>query len=163
MNIPIETIAVITACLALLLAAYSLWQSNALNKFRKVFFAGTEAKDLEHVILRLQEQLAESQHRLGFLEENLNNLQHQATFSLQQIGLVRFNPFNDGGGNFSFVLALLDANDSGVLITSMYGREQNRIYTKKLDQGKSDVKLTDEEQQAVMLAHQKTKTPKPKH
>jgi hypothetical protein len=68
---------------------------------------------------------------------------------------VRFNPFNDGGGNFSFSLALLDSHNTGIIITSMYGREQNRIYTKKIEDGKSDSPLNEEEKQAVEKANSK--------
>ena len=57
--------------------------------------------------------------------------------------------------NFSFSLVLLDAHNTGVVITSMYGREQNRIYTKKITNGKSDTALTDEEQQAIEIANSK--------
>ena len=71
---------------------------------------------------------------------------------MQKVGVVRFNPFDDGGGNFSFSLALLDGHDNGVIITSMYGRQQNRIYTKKISQGASETALTEEEQQAMQEA-----------
>ena len=76
------------------------------------------------------------------------------------VGLIRFNPFNDGGGNFSFALALLDAHNTGVIITSMYGREQNRVYTKKIVEGECENQLTDEEIQAIELANSKFQEPK---
>jgi hypothetical protein len=48
---------------------------------------------------------------------------------------------------------LLDEHNTGAVITSMHGREQNRIYTKKIDNGKCDVQLTEEEQQAFNNAN----------
>jgi hypothetical protein len=74
---------------------------------------------------------------------------------VQKVGVVRYSPFNDGGGNYSFSLALLNAHDSGVVITNMYGRQQSRVYTKRLEKGKSELPLTEEEMRAVSLANQK--------
>ncbi|HYV33281.1 MAG TPA: DUF4446 family protein [Candidatus Limnocylindria bacterium] len=153
MQLTSPTVTLILSILAFVAAAYCIWQSVAYNKLRKAFFAGTKALDLESVIMSLQTQLQESGHKQEFLEQELVHLKHAATFSVQKVGLVRFNPFNDGGGNFSFCLALMDAHDTGVILTSMYGREQNRIYTKKIENGKSDVALTDEEKKAVEMAN----------
>jgi predicted RNase H-like nuclease (RuvC/YqgF family) len=69
-----------------------------LNKIRKTFFAGQKASDLEQVINSLQKNMASSQVRQQFLEQELESLRHHTSFSIQKLGLVRFNPFNDGEG-----------------------------------------------------------------
>ena len=99
--------------------------------------------------------LKAGQEQQAILEQTLLQLKNDSTFATQKIGLVRFNPFGDGGGNFSFCLALLDAHNSGVVITSMHGRQQNRIYSKRLLNGQSEVQLTDEEEQAIREANEK--------
>jgi hypothetical protein len=149
------TITLILSILALLGAIYCVWQIFSLNKMRKAFFAGERALDLENVIYGLKQELQSSQEHQKFLESTLTELRQQSTFAVQRVGLVRFNPFNDGGGNFSFSLALLDSHNTGIIITSMYGREQNRIYTKKIEDGKSDSPLNEEEKQAVEKANSK--------
>lgn len=154
MILTLPTITLILSVLALLMGAYGVWQVVSLNRLRKSFFAGSRALDLESVIIALKQELQDSRQHQKILEQALTELSHNFTFAVQRVGMVRFNPFNDGGGNFSFVLALLDANNSGVVLTSMYGREQNRIYTKKIDNGKCDTQLTEEEQQAIKLANQ---------
>lgn len=148
--------------LALLIGLYCIWQIYSINKLRSTFFAGSKAISLEDIILTLQNQLNESQTHLEFVETALNELKKDFGFAVQKVGLVRFNPFNDGGGNFSFTIALLDQHDSGVIITSMYGREQNRIYTKRILQGKYDSQLTEEELQAIQQANSKIESLKPK-
>ena len=153
MNSISPLIILILAIISLLMAAYSVWQINSLNKLRKTFFAGQQALSLENVIFSLDQELKSQNQHINILEHALNELKNQSTFSIQKVGLVRFNPFSDGGGNFSFSLALLDAHNTGVVITSMYGREQNRIYTKKVVQGKSDAQLNEEEQKAVTEAN----------
>jgi hypothetical protein len=87
------------------------------------------------------------------LEQQLSALQTSSKFAIQRIGTHRFNPFADGGGNFSFTLALLDSYNSGVVITSMHGREQNRIYAKQVIKGKAETQLTEEEEQAIASAN----------
>ncbi len=152
----LPTITLILAGLALILAGYCTWQIISINKLKKAFFAGGKALSLESVIYSLKQELQNSREQETALMQELNELKTKVTFAVQKVGLVRFNPFNDGGGNFSFSLALLDEHNTGIIITSMYGREQNRIYTKKIDQGKCEIKLTDEEQQAVEKANLKS-------
>jgi hypothetical protein len=152
----LPTITLILAGLALLLAGYCTWQIISINRLKKAFFAGGKALSLESVIYSLKQELQNSREQEAVLEQGLTELKTKVTFAVQKVGLVRFNPFNDGGGNFSFSLALLDERDTGIIFTSMYGREQNRIYTKKIDQGKCEIKLTEEEEQAVEKANSKS-------
>jgi hypothetical protein len=69
--------------------------------------------------------------------------------SFQRIGLVRFNPFEDTGGNQSFALALLDANGDGVVFSSLHSRTGTRVYAKAVNGGRSETALSEEETQAV--------------
>jgi hypothetical protein len=70
----------------------------------------------------------------------------------QKLGLVRFNPFKEMGGDQSFSLALLDKENSGFIITSLSGRQGNRIFAKPLDKGSSSYQLSEEEKQAIEQA-----------
>lgn len=72
--------------------------------------------------------------------------------SIQKVGIVRFNPFNDVGGNQSFSIALLDMEDNGILITSMFSRDGTRIYSKSIKNGKSEHYLSEEEKEALKKA-----------
>ena len=86
------------------------------------------------------------------LSEELENLKKESQFSIQKIGLVRFNPFKEIGGDQSFSVALLDSNNSGVVITSLYTREGNRVYGKPIEAGSSKYLLSEEENQALEIA-----------
>ena len=55
---------------------------------------------------------------------------------LQKMGFVRFNPFNDTGGDQSFCLAILDGNNNGIVISSLHNRDQTRIYAKRITKGR---------------------------
>ena len=79
--------------------------------------------------------------------------------AFQRIGLVRFNPFEDTGSNQSFALALLDADDDGVVISSLHARGGTRIYAKAVAAGRPEATLSEEEAQALDLARDATGGP----
>jgi hypothetical protein len=72
--------------------------------------------------------------------------------AIQRVGLVRFNPFEDTGGNQSFALALTDAKGDGLVVSSLHSRTGTRVYAKAIADGRSDGALSDEEQQALRQA-----------
>lgn len=72
--------------------------------------------------------------------------------SIQRVGLVRFNPFEDTGGNQSFALALTDATGSGFVVSSLHSRTGTRVYAKSVTGGRSDGALSEEETAALRLA-----------
>ena len=155
MSVNLSIIALILSLLSILGLIFVLWQTWNFNKLRRTLFAGSTGADLENIIQSLAAQLQDLNSREADLEKNLAQLKHDLSFAIQRLGLVRFNPFADDGGNFSFSLALLDIHQNGVVITSMHGRQQNRIYTKRITAGKSETQLTAEEEQAIKLANDK--------
>lgn len=87
------------------------------------------------------------------LKKEVEKLREQGVASVQKAGLVRYNPFSNVGGDQSFSLALLDGNNNGIIITSLYGREGTRVYGKPIENGTSKkYSLSDEEKEAVEKA-----------
>ena len=91
------------------------------------------------------------------LLENLNNrttqLERNSQFYIQKVGLVRFNPFNDTGGDQSFILSLVDSGDTGVVISSLHTRNGTRWYAKRVESAKGvDHELSAEETKAIKQA-----------
>jgi len=76
----------------------------------------------------------------------------QAAASLQRVGIVRFNPFEDTGGQQSFAIALLDARGSGFVISSLHSRQATRVYLKQVSQGRGEAALSNEESEAIRRA-----------
>ena len=72
--------------------------------------------------------------------------------SFQKISLIRFNPFKGVGSDQSFSIALLDLDNNGFVLTSIYGQEGNRIYAKPVSNGKSEYSLSKEEEEAIEKA-----------
>ncbi|MCP6718291.1 MAG: DUF4446 family protein [Patescibacteria group bacterium] len=86
------------------------------------------------------------------VSKELDYLKKESVFSVQKMGVVRFNPFKDLGGNQSFSIALLDGNNNGVVITSFYSREGNRMFGKPIKKGHSHHSLSEEEKKAIEIA-----------
>jgi hypothetical protein len=72
--------------------------------------------------------------------------------AIQRVGLVRFNPFEDTGGNQSFALALTDSGGDGFVVSSLHSRTGTRLYAKPVVAGRSDAALSAEEAEALRQA-----------
>jgi len=79
--------------------------------------------------------------------------------AIQRVGLVRFNPFEDTGGNQSFAIALTDAAGNGFVLSSLHTRTGTRVYAKAVTDGRSDGALSEEEAEALRLAMAGPATP----
>lgn len=90
---------------------------------------------------------------VGNLVKRFDKLEQEGMLHVQKIGLLRFNPFKDTGGDQSFILAILDAHDTGVVISSLHTRSGTRWYAKKVVKGKGvEYNLSDDEKKAVSQA-----------
>lgn len=112
----------------------------------------------------LVETVTEYFKKLGATAKKLNNLHRSyehlsdiAARSIQKSAIIRFNPFRNTGGDQSFVLALLDNNDSGFLLTGIHSREGTRVYIKTVEYGNSQHTLSQEEEKALQTARTNTK------
>lgn len=86
------------------------------------------------------------------LKSEILQIKDLSRLNIQRVGLIKFNPFNESGGDHSFSLALLDGNKNGIIITSLHTRERTRLYLKEVFSGKVKVKLSEEEQKALKLS-----------
>lgn len=73
---------------------------------------------------------------------------------IQKVGLVRYNAFRDVGSDLSFAIALLDGNDTGVVLNGLYGSDSSNIYAKPIKGGVSTYQLSEEEKYALEIAEQ---------
>lgn len=87
------------------------------------------------------------------LVEQYARIEKESQLHIQKVGLLRFNPFNDTGGDQSFILALIDATETGVVISGLYSRSGTRWYAKKVLNGKGiEHELSQDEKKALHLA-----------
>ena len=86
------------------------------------------------------------------LGDEIAGLHESMLGAVQRVGLVRFDVFEDMGGQLSFALALLDADGTGVVLSSINGRRETRVYAKSIERGESVTTLSDEERESVRRA-----------
>lgn len=122
-----------------------------LGFFNKLTRAGREldAKRILERILGEESRRSEEVHKLA---KELSRLEEEGYFHVQKVGLIRFNPFEEIGGDHSFSLAILDGRNTGLVITGLHTRERTRIYVKEINGGRSSLKLSSEEQKAIIKA-----------
>jgi hypothetical protein len=103
--------------------------------------------------------LAQQTQAISLLESRLDDLnaklnQHSEDIAkcFQRIGIVRFDAFEDVGGEQSFALVLLNGKGNGFALSSLYGREESRVYAKRITDGQSDRAMSDEEKAALSKA-----------
>lgn len=132
-----------------------VWLLNQHKQLRLRFdnsLGGSDTHSLESTLARHMKQVRQVDHRLTELAAEYERLAVTNSLASQKISIVRFNPFGDTGGDQSFTLAVLDAQDSGYVLTSIHGREGTRVYVKPVDFATSKYTLSAEEQQALAQA-----------
>ncbi len=111
----------------------------------KIFKGKKEPKNLKEIL----SQFKDLEKNFENFSKELKELKKKNILNFQKLGIVRFNPFKEVGGDQSFSIALLDGNDSGVVITSLYTREGNRVFSKPIKEGRSEYLLSEEEKEAL--------------
>ena len=140
------------AGLSTVLALYLALKVGRLDKIRKEFFSSKLNKDFEQILIDQNRNLTQVIRHQAEMESVVADIKQLNRKNIQKTGFLRFNPFDDAGGNMSFCLALLDDYDNGVVISSLHSREGTRIYAKTVNHGLSDSKLTAEEMQVIKEA-----------
>lgn len=147
-------LAVVQIVWLLVLTAFFWRIYSHYNRLIKI----SSGKSLQTVIDNLLQELALAKSNITYLQKKCDTIDQEGKLHIQRIGLVRFNPFKDTGGDQSFIVALLDGNNTGVVISGLYSRAGTRWYTKKLIAGKPiEHNLSEEEQQAIKEANILTK------
>ncbi len=144
----ISTIEIILIISLLLSIAFSIFLFLKIRKLSKHYNALTkdvEGKQLYEILTKHLKRIEKNITHTKNLEKNIDNLKKESKLYLQKIGFKRFNPFLETGGNQSFILAMLDLNNNGYILTSLHQRETTRIYAKLIKKGKAENKLSEEE------------------
>jgi hypothetical protein len=142
----------------IILAVFGIWLIAISVVLYRIFALfnkltkGVEVTDLKKVLEKVLAQGAKNEKDINDLVKRVNAQEEDGRLHVQKIGLVRFNPFKELGGDHSFCLSALDGEDSGIIITSLHTRDRTRVYMKRVLKGKSDTELSEEEKKALSKA-----------
>jgi len=90
---------------------------------------------------------------LGFVLDKLESIEKELKKKISTPKVVKFNPFESTGGNQSFCISFLDSSKNGVLLTSLFSRDNTKIYVRRIVEGKSDIELSPEENEVLKEKH----------
>lgn len=149
MNTKLELAFFIFTALAILIG--SIWIVKTEKRLKR-FFLGKKAKNLEDTISILEDNIKELKVAKTNAEKELNNINNKLKKSIRGLEVIRFNPFPDQGSNQSFAIGLLDENEDGVVISSLYSRDRMSVFAKPIKNGDSTYELTTEEKEVLKKA-----------
>jgi hypothetical protein len=86
------------------------------------------------------------------IDERLTEAEVRLDHSIAYSSLVRFDAYNEMSGRQSTSIALLDSTKSGIVISSIHHRDQARVYAKQVRDGKGELELAPEEEEAMRMA-----------
>ena len=136
-----------------------LWLGALTYFFRKTsshyqnLVKGASSKSLQEILEKLFDNLHVEKESIESLKKKLDTLSDDVTYHIQKVGILRYNPFSDTGGDQSFVLAILDGTGSGIVLTSLHSRGMTRWYAKNIKKGQGvDYDLSEEEKKAIKQA-----------
>ena len=131
--------------------------SRATRAYREIVRdTDTGGRSLHDLLAGNAAAVERTTERMADIEAVHALLESRTRRSLQHIGMVRYNPFDDTGSDQSFAIALLDDRRDGVVISSLHGRANTRIFAKPVAEGASPHNLSDEEAEAIRIAVQGT-------
>ena len=134
-----------------LLTVYVVRLSSHYNRL----VADSSKRTLQSILEDLLKDVDVNKKDIATLSSKYDTMVKDNQLHIQKIGLLRFNPFKDTGGDQSFILALLDGKDTGVVLSGLYSRAGTRWYAKRVVEGKPiEHELSDEEKQAIKQANQ---------
>ncbi|MEI7554340.1 DUF4446 family protein [Candidatus Chlorohelix sp.] len=143
--------------LTLLLLAglgFMLWRvnkhANQMYRLLDNFVRDTRGGEsgLEELINRIK-RIERDASMLDVIQTAMRELELRQNRSYQSVGLVRFNPFTDMGGDQSFALAIIDSFGNGFVMSSLHGRTATRIYAKTVKRGQAVGTISSEEQASI--------------
>lgn len=154
--IPVSTallvLALTLAVLALVVALAAVLRLRAIQRQFMALWPPDQRRDALAVLTRQADRSTAIERRVGALDARVDGLSPHVAAALRHVAVVRYDAFGDPGGRLSFSAALLDDSGDGLVITSIHARDESRTYAKGVLAGRSEVKLTPEEQQAIAAA-----------
>src|SRR2546430_8742872 len=136
----LPTIVLALAVAVVVLAVWVAWlqRSDVLLRRRlRRLIGDAEGAGLDELLDRQFRRLDTVAERVEALNKLHRELEGLAQRSIQKVGVIRFNPFADTGGDQSFAIALLDADGNGVVLSSLHGRADTRIFAKPAQPARS--------------------------
>ena len=151
-DIIIITISIISLIIAIISIYYTI---KTKNKYEKLAIKLGKGENIIDILKKYILQVNELEKKDNQIIEYCNKLNSEINKSIKKFGLVKYNLYNTTKHDLSFALALLDNENSGVVINGVYGVDNSNVYCKLITNGNSKNKLSEEEKEALKIAMNK--------
>lgn len=148
----IAVMLILSYCLGIIVFILIISRLNRLSKQYKKLMRGADGKNIEEIVFAQTKTVEEAQDKIALFNSRLSELDKYTQQSVQKVELIRFNAFQDVGGDLSFAVALLNAKNDGIVISSIYGRDDARTYAKTIKNGQPLYPLSKEEEKVLEMA-----------
>lgn len=128
---------------------------SRMNRRYRKMMQGMEGANLERLLIDHIEEVRQAMIKIDSVTASYDAIDKTVRHCVQKMGIVRFNAFEDTGSDLSYAIALLDSKDNGIVLSSIFGRNESRSYAKPVVSGQSSYFLTEEEKQALEQAMKK--------
>lgn len=154
----VNTVYIIIGLMAMSLISFILLiilliKNNKLKKRYNEFMRGSQT-DIEGLLREFMSQSRDIEESYKYLRDSVAGIEVQLKSCVQKVGFLRYGAVPGVGADLSFVVALLDEVDNGVVINGIYTRDGSYTYAKEVLAGQSKYTLSDEEKEAILLAKQ---------
>lgn len=122
---------------------------NKLEKKYRKLMRGVNKKNLEDVVISYLDRIDEVKEENDSMKQMYDGLDERLKTCVQKTSIIRYKAFDNVGSDLSFSIALLDGNQNGVILTSIYGRNESTTYAKPVDKGISRYELSQEESKVL--------------
>ena len=147
-----NTLTITIGILGLLVVVLGMFLGMTMYRIKQL--TRGQSGSLESIIKENNRLVKDALATLQKQHLEITQIQEDAMNAIHNIGVVRFNPFKETGGNQSFAVALTDKKNNGVIISSLYARERINVFAKPIENGQSSYTLTDEEKAALAQSKQ---------
>lgn len=129
---------------------YFIWQQRG---FLKSLFPKSGERDIRAKFEEVLQAIDDFDKKLGEMRVSLSDLRKEGFSHIGRFWLLRYNPYEDTGGDQSFSAALLDGEGNGFVLTSLHARSATRVFAKPIEKGLAGkYRLSKEEEEVVKKA-----------
>ena len=122
---------------------------NYMKKRYRKMMAGVDGANLERMLMGHIDEVKKVVEKNEQLDAENKRIDALLQTAITRVGVVRFRAFDDMGSDLSYAVAMLDSHNNGVILSSIFGREDSRSYVKPIENGNSSYTMTEEEEKAL--------------
>ena len=143
---------IIIMIVLLIISIVNFVEMYKIKKRYKIFNNGVNKENMEIILQNYIEKANKLQVENEEIKKEITNINIKMLDNVQKIGITKYDGFSDMSSKLSFSVALLDANDNGIILTELYSRNASTVYIRKIENGLCDIDLSNEEKEAIEKA-----------